>query len=308
MFKVNYPSKIFESKGFKKVQKQVREIIETPGSMMAVIGEIGSGKTVAVFEAAGEFEERGHYIIWIRQPDRERMKAGTIMSAMVRILGEEPKRDSEARTEQLRRLLGEKSALKRISLIIDDAHPLSREVLRSLKRLLELGFGKRIGLFSIILVGTQELYPKLMSVPEIYWRTYKLDMKLLTQEEAQNFSLWVADWEQIKIESAAADYLSQKFNNPLVLASTITMLKDQALKIGEIKITHELVKSLLLADVKDQMATYHISQKQIANAINESEAVISKTLANQYTGSDKLEKIKAGLAHLVKDKSTVKVQ
>jgi hypothetical protein len=308
VFKVNYPSKIFESKSLKKVHKEVKDCIDTPGSILAVIGEIGAGKSIAVFEALGDFEEHGHHIIWIRQPDREHLRPGTIMSAIIRNLGEEPKRDADTRTEQMRRLIGEKSLLKRICLVIDDAHPLSREFLRSLKRLLEIGFGKRFGLFSIILIGTQELHPKLMSVPEIFWRTRKVDMKLLTHEEAQNFSLWVADWEQVKMESAAADYLSQKFNNPLVLASTITMLKDQALKIGETKITRELVKSLLLADVKDQMATYGISQKQVAQAIGESEAVVSKTLADSYPGSDKFDKIKSGLSHLIKDKSTAKVQ
>lgn len=298
MFKTNYPSKIFETKSLKRIQKEVKDLIETPGAILTITGEIGAGKTVAVFEALGEYEEHGNHIIWIKQPDRERLKAGSIMSSMIRVLGEEPRRDADTRTEQLRRLLGEKSLIRKICLVIDDAHALTREVLRSLKRLLELGFGKRMGLFSIVLIGTQEFYPKLRSVPEIYWRSKKIDMKLLSKEEASNFSLWVASWEQVKLEQTAADYLSNKFNNPLIIASVITLLKDQIQKIGETKITREIVKSMLYDDIKAQMNAYGISQKDIAQNIGVSEAVVSKTLSDNYPDESKTQKIIDALENL----------
>jgi type II secretory pathway predicted ATPase ExeA len=305
MFKVNYPSKIFKSKAMAKIEKEVKRLVETPGAILAIIGPIGVGKTIAMFEALGEYEETGHYIIRIENPERERLRAGSIVSTIIRNLGEEPKRDAESRAEQLRRLLGEKSATRRICIVLDDAHVATASLLRSFKRLMELGFGRRFGLFSLLLIGQPELYAKLTVVPEIFWRTKKIDMHLLNQDEAKNFIKWGAGWENIKLEDSAADYIGSKFNNPLIITSVLTMFEETAARIGESKITLEMVKAVLGKEVRNQMAIYDISQKELAEKIGCSPSQVSKVIAGKYSGN-KTHQILENLDNLIGSKTPAK--
>jgi len=303
MFKVNYPSKIFKSKAMAKIEKEIKRLVETPGAILAIIGEIGAGKTIATFEALGEYEETGHHIIWIKNPERERLRAGSIISTIIRNLGEEPKRDAESRSEQLRRLLGEKSATRRICIVLDDAHAVTASLLRSFKRLMELGFGRRFGLCSLLLIGTPELYAKLTIVPEIFWRTKKMDMHLLNPDEAKNFIKWGANWENIKLEDSAADYIGTKFNNPLIISSVLSMFEETAARIGESKITLEMVKAVLGKEIRNQMAIYDVSQKELADKIGCSPSQVSKVLGGTYA-ADKTSQVVANLNQLIGSKVT----
>uniref|UniRef100_A0A7C6A7V5 Helix-turn-helix domain-containing protein n=1 Tax=candidate division WOR-3 bacterium TaxID=2052148 RepID=A0A7C6A7V5_UNCW3 len=305
MFKVNYPNKVFKTKAMAKIEKEVKRLLETPGAILAIIGEIGAGKTIATFEALSEYEETGHYIIWIKNPERERLRAGSIIASIIRNLGEEPRRDAESRSEQLRRLMGEKSATRRICIVLDDAHVAPPSLLRSFKRLLELGFGRRFGLCSLLLIGTPELYAKLTVVPEIFWRTKKIDMNLLTAEEAKNFTKWGASWENIKLEESAAEYIGSKFNNPLIITSVLSMLEETAARIGESKITLEMVKAILGREVRQQMMLYDISQKELAEKIGCSPSQVSKVLSGSYPG-DRTAQVIENLNKLIANKTGIK--
>ncbi|MCX8015329.1 MAG: AAA family ATPase [candidate division WOR-3 bacterium] len=137
MFRVNMPNKIFQSKALKEVKRKILDAISEPGGILAIIGEIGIGKTIATIDALAQFEELGHNIIWCRQLDKENLKIGIIVSAMIRHFSELPRKDIDARTEQLRRLLGNAYANdQKTILVIDESHALHHSTLRSLKRLL----------------------------------------------------------------------------------------------------------------------------------------------------------------------------
>jgi len=300
MFRVNYPEKMFETKALRQIAQACQRAVMHPGSITAIIGEVGVGKSTAVYNAMGTIEEAGVHVIWISQPEKELLRVGGIMAVIIRHFGEDPRRYIESRTEQLRRILGIKTQEdKPICLMIDEAHALGRETLRALKRVLELGFGRRMGLLSIILVAQPELYEKLRTVPEINLRTRKIEMPRFTDGEAENYCEWVAGWEGVKIEPAAIKIICRKLHNPLRIASIISQLAEICESVGEKKITAEMCKEIWTKNIRTQMDQYGITHKELADAAGYSRSAVTMMLAGQYPGKPNEFKLNEALEDLV---------
>ena len=302
MFRVNYPQKIFESKALKQIDHACARAVSHQGSITAIIGEVGIGKTVAAYDALGKLESRGVQVVWAKQPEKEMLRIGGIMAAMIRVFGEAPRRDMEARTEQLRRLLGVKSKDHRIILVIDEAHGLHRNTLRALKRLLELGFGRRMGLFSIVMLCQPEIYGKLRTVPEIALRTRKVEMLRLTDTEAKGFVDWVAGWEGVKTDVAARDIIGERLHNPLRIASLITMMAEWCENLGETKITKAMCHKIWTKDMQSQMERHGITQQEIANRLKMSKTAVSLAMKGNYNGKLDEAKLNEALYGLIAER------
>jgi len=303
MFRVNYPKKIFESEALSQVARACERAARHQGSITAVIGEVGIGKTIAVYDALGKLESQQNVqIIWAKQPEKERLRIGSIMATMIRQMGEEPRRDMEARTEQLRRLLGVKSREKAIVLVIDEAHALHRNTMRALKRLLELGFGRRMGLFSIVMIAQPEIYGKLRTVPEINLRTRKIEMKRLGDEEAKNFVAWVAGWEGVGIEEVAKETIAKNLHNPLQIASLVATMAEWCEETGEKEITKEMCQKVWSSDIKEQMSRYNISQREIAQRMGMAKSAVSGILKGNYRGRVDERKLNEALSGLIAER------
>jgi type II secretory pathway predicted ATPase ExeA len=300
MFRVTYPEKMFETKALRQIAQACQRAVMHPGSITAIIGEVGVGKSTAVYNAMGTIEEAGVHVIWISQPEKELLRVGGIMAVIIRHFGEDPRRYIESRTEQLRRILGIKTQEdKPICVMIDEAHALGRETLRALKRVLELGFGRRMGLLSIILVAQPELYEKLRTVPEINLRTRKIEMPRFTDSEAENYCEWVAGWEGVKIEPPAIKIICRKLHNPLRIASIITQLAEICESVGEKKITAGMCKDIWTKNIRTQMDQYGITHKELADAAGYSRSAVTMMLAGQYPGNQNESKLNEALEDLV---------
>ena len=285
MFRVNLPSKIFESKAVKEVRSRVLNAVTEPGGILAVIGEIGIGKTIAAINVLDKLEEYGDHVIWCRQPDKERLKISVIMNSMIRYFGESPRRDIDARTEQLRRLMGQAvSKGKKIILVIDEAHALYAHTLRALKRILELNFSRRMGLLSIILVAQPEIYEKLNRFQEVALRTDVLEMKPLTRPEAIEFLKFVAEWNRIKVKNEVFDYLATRCDVPLRLVVTLDHLNEIGRALGK-PITREIVNEYFVYPVKKRLEESGLSLRQLAAKAGVSPATASLALQGKYKGN-----------------------
>lgn len=132
--------------------------------MLAVIGESGSGKSTLRKLLIDRIEESGEKIkiIYPRTLDRSKLTAGFICDAIIADLSDEkPKRGLEAKCRQVERVLtGSSRAGWSHVLLIEEAHDLSVQTLKYLKRFWEMedGFKKLLG---IILIGQPELKPML---------------------------------------------------------------------------------------------------------------------------------------------------
>lgn len=135
------------------------------GGFLAVIGESGAGKTTLRRDLIERIQREQLPIITIqpRTIDKSRLTAGAICDAIISDVSatEVPKLRLEAKARQIERLLtGSSRSGNSHALIIEEAHDLSVQTLKYLKRFWELEDGFR-KLLSIILVGQPELKAKL---------------------------------------------------------------------------------------------------------------------------------------------------
>jgi type II secretory pathway predicted ATPase ExeA len=129
------------------------------GGFLAVIGEVGSGKSVMRRKVVEQLKKDGDTIVIFPQMiDKTRVNAGSICDAIIMDLSEQkPKIKQEQKTRQVHQLLLERAKQGfRSVLIVEEAHDLHMNTLKYLKRFYELedGFRKLLG---IILIGQVEL-------------------------------------------------------------------------------------------------------------------------------------------------------
>lgn len=129
------------------------------GGFIAVIGEVGSGKSVIRKKVVSELaKDESMRIIYPRMIDKTRVSGASLCDAIIMDLSDEkPCMRLEQKTRQVERLLI--SRLKagcRMCLIVEEAHDLTVRVLKLLKRFYEIedGYRKALG---IILIGQPEL-------------------------------------------------------------------------------------------------------------------------------------------------------
>jgi type II secretory pathway predicted ATPase ExeA len=134
------------------------------GGMVALIGESGSGKTTIRRYAIDRMTAEGEKVrvITPRCVDKTRIATGTICDAIINDCSTEtPRRTQEAKARQVERILtnSSRSGYNHV-LMIEEAHDLSVQTLKYLKRFWEMedGFKK---LLSIVLIGQVELKAKL---------------------------------------------------------------------------------------------------------------------------------------------------
>lgn len=134
------------------------------GGFLAIVGESGAGKTTLRRDLLDRINREGNQII-VCQPriiDKGKLTAGSICDAIIAdVSTERPKQSLEAKARQIEKLLsGSSRAGSSHVLIIEEAHDLTIQTLKYLKRFWEMedGFKK---LLAIILVGQPELKSKL---------------------------------------------------------------------------------------------------------------------------------------------------
>lgn len=306
MFRVSYPDQVFETQGVKRVARAVKELVASPGATLALVGDIGAGKTVAAWSALTKDQttrdDSRPIVIWVQQPDREHLTINCVVSAMVRQLkGKEEgiRRDVEARLEQFRGLLGRASETSRVCLVVDDAHACPITLYRQLKRLMETHFAARKGLFSLLLIGNPELQMRLGAVPEKLSRTRFVELKKLTTSEATQLAQHVAGLARPEVAEAACERIAKRSQNPLEISSLMAAVQDHAWEIGEKKVTVEMVDAFLSASLKDLVAMSADTQRDVAKQMGWSPAKVSQVLSGKYPNAPaEQDKLLSGLARI----------
>jgi type II secretory pathway predicted ATPase ExeA len=134
------------------------------GGFLAVVGESGAGKTVLRKDLIDRIQRDGEAVTVIqpRAIDKTRLTAAHIAEAIIADVSIEKARQTlEAKSRQIERLLTASSrAGNRHVLLIEEAHDLSTQTLKYLKRFWELedGFTR---LLAVVLIGQPELKARL---------------------------------------------------------------------------------------------------------------------------------------------------
>lgn len=129
------------------------------GGFLAVIGEVGSGKSVMRRKVVEQLRRDADVlVIYPQMIDKTRLTASSICDAIVQdVSSERCKAKLEDKTRQVQRLLLDRAKSGyRACLIIEEAHDLNVNTLKYLKRFYELEDGYR-KLLGIILIGQTEL-------------------------------------------------------------------------------------------------------------------------------------------------------
>ena len=129
------------------------------GGFIAVIGEVGSGKSSIRKKVVAELgKDENTRIIYPRMIDKSQITSASLCDAIIMDLSEEkPRLRLEQKTRQVEKLLIQRAKADcHVCLIIEEAHDLTIRVLKLLKRFYEIehGYKKVLG---IILIGQPEL-------------------------------------------------------------------------------------------------------------------------------------------------------
>jgi type II secretory pathway predicted ATPase ExeA len=149
---------IFMSEEHRYIEAAMLDAARHAG-FLAVIGEVGSGKSVMRRKVVEQLKKDGDVIVIFPQMiDKTRVNAASICDAIIMDLSEaKPSMKLEAKTRQVHKLLLERAKQNfRSVLIIEEAHDLHTNTLKYLKRFYEMEDGYR-KLLGIILVGQTEL-------------------------------------------------------------------------------------------------------------------------------------------------------
>jgi type II secretory pathway predicted ATPase ExeA len=151
-------SDIFMSDEHRYIEAAMLDAARHAG-FLAVIGEVGSGKSVMRRRVVEQLKKDGDVcVIFPQMIDKNRVNAASICDAIVMDLSEQrPRLKLEDKTRQVHKLLLERAKQGfRAVLIVEEAHDLHTSTLKYLKRFYELEDGYR-KLLGIILVGQVEL-------------------------------------------------------------------------------------------------------------------------------------------------------
>ena len=208
-------------------------------AMVRIVGPRGAGKTKAVRHELGA--RGGLPVVEPLRLDREKLHLGDIQHAIVRDLSDErPHRSGEARSGQVRRILGTISG-RRPVLLIDDAHVLHGATLKGLKRLCELGHRGTSSLIGVILIGQSDPAGQ---IPEVALRSDRAVFAGLTTHDAGSA---VSAAAGAVIEPRAIDAIaeSDRARNWLNLQTFVDECLAHAAAEGATSVTAEHVRAVL---------------------------------------------------------------
>lgn len=240
------------------------------GGFLAVIGEVGSGKSVMRRKVVEQLRRDGDVIVIFPQMiDKTRVNAASICDAIIMDLSEQrPRMKLEDKTRQVHKLLLERAKQGfRSVLIVEEAHDLHTNTLKYLKRFYELEDGYR-KLLGIILIGQTELKNLFnekahIDMREVIRRIQVAEIKGLNGSTRDYLTLKFkrvgAKIENIFDESAfaalsrrltAADRNNRTISHayPLNVNNYVSRAMNEAYSLGEPKITESIIMKIESAE------------------------------------------------------------
>lgn len=271
----NTLDEVYLSRDMRGVLEVMRETAMHPEQFVAVVGESGAGKTTLTDVLMERLQKTDTSVTVIRpevQWSTDKMEAGKPAGKPInsQFLGEfilstltpgQPMRSSAAaRQEQIKRtLIASARTGERHLLLIEEAHDLSRTMLKQLKRLLELRDGMMRTL-SVLLIAQPELLHKLnpndASMREVTARCEIVHLPPLDNDLVpyltHRFQRAGVALDAV-IDAAAIDALRDKMSlsarnkrglsqiYPLALHNALISMLNAAADIGAPKVTRDFV-------------------------------------------------------------------
>lgn len=237
------------------------------GGFLAVIGEVGSGKSIMRRKVIEQLKRDGDVlVIYPQMIDKGRLTAASICDAIIQdVSSEKCKIKLEDKTRQVQRLLLDRAKSGyRACLIIEEAHDLNVQTLKYLKRFYELEDGYR-KLLGIVLIGQTELRDVLDERQNVDMREV---IRRVQVAEIKGLNGHLEDYLTLKFKRIgrpveevftpdAFDALSQRLTStnrdgkgktshayPLLVNNYTARALNMAHEMGEARITADVVMAL----------------------------------------------------------------
>lgn len=234
---------------------------------LAVIGEVGSGKSVMRRKVVEQLKRDGDtLVIYPQIIDKTRLTAASICDAIIQdVSSERCKAKLEDKTRQVQRLLLDRAKSGyRACLIMEEAHDLNVNTLKYLKRFYELedGYKKLLG---IILIGQTELKHmfnesqnvdmreviRRVQVAEIrglngHLRSYlEVKFKRVGREASEIFAEDAYEAMSKRLTSVSRDGKGKVSHAyPLSVNNHVARALNLAHEMGEAKVTAEVIEAI----------------------------------------------------------------
>jgi len=249
---------LFQSSRLRALEEVIQETARRRG-MLAISGEVGSGKTVAVRRVLSQLaENQARYrVSYVMSLDRERVNARCILEAVLRDMagGEvsipsSPEALTRAVQRQVTHLVNQNVSPL---LVIDEAQALSAKALRPLKRIVEVT-GAETGLLpglGVILVGQPELLERLRQ-PDVRELRARLHIEVLG-----GLGTDLADYIRWRFERAGArrEIVTRDAVQKMSLHYQVTLANKRTLPAetcGPLTVEADLTRAMLLARERGQ--------------------------------------------------------
>lgn len=253
-FDVREPRQIgeaFTTKALDVLLDQVSDAINYQ-SFLAVIGEIGSGKSTLkrrLIESAEKSRNKLH-VIWPDFADMERVTPAAIVATILEHFGQRPRQRLVTAQRQLKSLLAElHDQGVRVALGFDEAHRLNDTMLSALKNFYELGTGGYDKFLGVVLFGQPRFKNRMYDAEfqEIAERLEIIEMPKFSPQQAWDYvahrvRLAGGDAEKL-FERAAVTRLAAQSTTPLGLGNLCNAALIKARTLGERKVLASMVKA-----------------------------------------------------------------
>jgi general secretion pathway protein A len=238
---------VFESSEMERAMDHLAEAVEE-GGIFAVIGERGIGKTTVKNEILQFFMNSPTQYAYsvLECMNLSDVSMSTILTALVHDLSSEPRKmNTEHRSRQVRRIIGNISARKKVVLIIDEAQKLKIPVLEQLKQLTEMTWGLRSRIITVLLIGQPELRYKLSRDEGLDMRVTRYNMTGLTTDEVLQYidlRCRAAGGDMVDVfEPDALAYIAENQHSPLHINHICSTTMRMTRRSGDKKVTLAIV-------------------------------------------------------------------
>lgn len=213
---------------------------------IAVVGGVGSGKTLLKLRVAEEVEDKARLLF----PEFFDMSAVTvhgIANTILAELGQKIPTNKEARVTKLKTVL---TSMQQegtpVAIVLDECHRLHDKVISSLKNFWEMTNGRNSRLLGVILFGQPafvEARLREQIFKEIHQRVQVIDMPSLTKAARSYLDHRIAfaggDFDKL-FEKAAVDRIAANASTPLALGNLANEALMAAMDKEEMRVTVDL--------------------------------------------------------------------
>lgn len=264
----------FPSKALARIGEAVRHAIDER-EFIAVIGEIGSGKTTAVYDALEreKTRRRNLHVIDVEDLQTSRLSPPKIRAAFKMALEIDKYLHGSCGYAILRKTLYDlHQAGHKVVMVCDEAHQLSAEALRALKNMHEYKVGRAQGFLSIVLIGQAVMTANFrFSARDVLERLQALnlyEMEPLAPHEVCAYVKYRIAHAGGKnfFEEPALRLLSKSAETPLAVNRLAALMASHAVKSSSKKKTVTLTDAENVLDFTGRRALDALANKGFTDA------------------------------------------